>query len=104
MKREKPLPWWEEYLGVKLDLRAIANKMWKAYLGYIITPIVLLFTDAPTVTQARPNEVAHHTPSQSQSQPIAEPMRTLMVATTNATAFSVSKRFIVNIESKQEKP
>jgi hypothetical protein len=61
----KPIPWWEEYLGLKFDLRFFGRKTWKAYLLYACPSLAMLFAPVQA-PQARPQEVQPHVQSQSQ--------------------------------------
>lgn len=66
MKPQRPnKSWFEEHTGLKIDLRWIARKTWKAYFS-MVTGIAVFFTPTPTLTQARPPEVDPHVPSESQ--------------------------------------
>jgi hypothetical protein len=62
-KRNKPLPWWTEYLGITLDFRFFARKTWKAYLLYIMPTASLFFTPATPLMKDRPPDVDPHLPS-----------------------------------------
>lgn len=69
MKQKRPLPWWENYLGFKIDYKRIARTTWKAYLLYILPPLSLLFAavfakEQPTNVDPSPlTDEAPHFPS-----------------------------------------
>jgi hypothetical protein len=105
--------------GFNLVALLISPKKWTAFqtaLSYSKTmlatagkfmPIVAVLTGGqPTISQtppARPEEVGPHMPSQSPQQPTAQPMRTVMVATTSAP-YSVASFINTTDRFKQHRP